>query len=146
MIPDPLKLKLCNPENSYYKKGTFHKGSSSLIGAKLIYNDTTIPPFFDLVNNYTTIITSFICKNQLLHLCVDSTSTYISSIENGKIKKIQIIGNNYRIFNEHNSYRKRIQKDNSQLLKFSADNNRDANGLIEICGNDINIRYLNLIK
>lgn len=144
-IEDPLRLKVSSFKSSYYKKGSFHAGSTSLVGTEMIYNDTTAP-LFDDEFKHTYIETSFICKNQLLNLCVDSNSTFISKIINGKLDKVQIIGNNYRFFDDYYSYRTKIQKDNSQLLKFCAYNNKDVYGMFEICGNNINIRYLNLIK
>ena len=144
MIEDPLKMKPCDPEYYYnivVKDKNYHyEGSNSLLGTKILYFDSTYSRWdFKEPKNY--IATSFVYNNQLFHLCIDSNSTYIAKLNNGKLIPIQTIGKSYSIFNWHYSYRCKIQKDNSQLLKFESANKNEF-GFIEINGNKINIRYL----
>lgn len=147
-IEDPLKMK---PSRKYYyydvvknndspaMPGSFWEGSNSLEGTEILYEDTTYIPYWQAPQ--VRIVTSFTYDNNLFHLCVDSTSTYIAKIDNGNLKPIKKIGENYSIFNWFYSYRNKVQKNGSQLLKFRTE---DANlfGFIKIHQNNINIRYL----
>lgn len=145
-IKNPFELKPC--DSSYYyetiKNAEFTEGTNSLIGTETVYEDTTYSKW-DFEEPKLFIATSFIANNKLFHLCVDSNKTYIAKLEKGKFIPIQIIGKKYLIFNWHHSYRNKIQKDNSQLLKFNT-KNQNLFGIIEISNNRINIHYLKLIR
>ena len=141
-IDNPLKLNPCEPKYYYNKAQTsrIRMSSNSLIGAEVIYNDSTQSYFFfDESEPY--IITSFTYNNQLFHLFNDINATYITKLENNKMTPLQTLDERYKLFTHDYSYRMKIQKDNSQLLTIST---KDENvyGFIEIQDNKIHIRYL----
>jgi hypothetical protein len=145
-IKDPLKMQECSAD-SYYetiKKKDFSYGSSSTIGTKCIYYDST-NSYKDLKAPKPRIETSFRLGNKLYYLCVDNVKTYIAKLENKKLIPLYRIGESYSLFDWSESYRCKIQMDNSQLLKFYA-KKRNVYGFIELNGTQINIRQLKLIK
>jgi len=143
-IVDPVKMKQCD-QGYYYervKKKDFAEGSRSDVGSEAIYNDTTYSEWsFKAPKLF--IATSFKVDNNLFYLCTDSTKTFIGRIENKKMIPIQAIGPKYSTFDWYYSYRCKIQKDNTQLLKFET-KTHNTYGFIEINGNKIDIRYLKL--
>ena len=141
IVKDPLKLKECKPNNYYgiVKQSAKHiEGTSSLMGVEILYQSPTDIAFHSYKN---WIATSFIHNNELLHLCVDSCSTYIAKLDKCKLKPIHNLGKAYSIFDWFYSYRGGIQKNGTQLLKFNTDD-INLSGLMEIDKKDINICYL----
>jgi hypothetical protein len=137
VIDDPLKMKMC--DRGYYyrivekRKGNeFFEGSQSVAGTKTLFQDTTSD-----WSSHFYIATSFISDNQIFHICVDSSITYIATLVNGKINPVQTIGN-VSVYDNYYSYR--CKSVNDQVLKFDTkcDN---LFGYIEINGNKIRINY-----
>jgi hypothetical protein len=140
-IEDPLKLE--QSQRDYYyeivrNKKEHIEGTTSLMGAEIIYNDTTYS-YWEQKESKLSLETSFVADNKLYHLCTDSTKTFIAILEKGTMINVQVIGETLSTFNWVNSYRNRIQKDNSQLLKFRTKN---MMGLISVKGREISIHYL----
>jgi len=123
------------------KNNKIRKGSNSLKGAKEIYKDTAYKGWFNTPKSY--IITSFVYNNELFHLYNnnDNKTISIAKIENGNLIPIQEIAKDISVFNDSYSYRMKIQRDGSQLLKFQT-NNPDLFGFMEINGNKINFHYM----
>lgn len=143
-IDNPTEMKQCDKEYYYQiiKRKEFSEGINSLLGAKIIFKDTTYSQWeFKKPKQY--IITSFKKDKRLFYLCNNSTMTFVSKIQDGKIIPILNLGKKYSVFDWHYSYRCKIQKDNFQLLKFHDETN-DKYGFIEIYENKITIQYLNL--
>ena len=143
-IRDPEKLKACTPDNYYdiVKHQNRRFGSESRIGTAVVYGDSTANyGYWTKEFPATSIITSFTNNGRLYHICVDSLSTYIAMLENGVMKQEEKIGPPLSPFNWHYSYRYKILKDNSQLIKFSSGNTNTC-GFLEIRGNKIDVRYL----
>jgi len=145
-IADPLKMKEC-PIDYYYetiKNKDFSYGSSSILGTKSIYNEST-HSHSNFKEPKIHIVTSFKANSQLYYLCVDNVKTYIAKLVNKKLFPIQNISGKYSTFDWNYSYRCKIQNDGFQLLKFSSDKKNEY-GFIELNGLKINIQYLKLIK
>jgi hypothetical protein len=141
-IENPLKMKPCDT-GSYYravKKVTFHEGTTSMLGAETLFEDTTCS-FWDRKEPELVIATSFRVGDKLFWLCTDKAKTFIAKLESRKMVPVQVIGGKYSTFNWSYSYRCIIQKDNFQLLKFGNKSFKTI-GFIEIDGNKINIRYM----
>jgi len=143
-VNNPLEMKQCDKEYYYQiiKKKEFSEGTNSLVGAEIIYKDTTYSQW-DFEEPKQHFITSFKVDNKLFHLCNDSIKTYVAKLQDNKIIPILDFEKKYSVFNWYFSYRCKIQENTFQLLKFR---NEDENtfGFIEINGNKINIRYLSL--
>ncbi len=145
ILKDVSKLKL-SKEDYYYKK---IKDESAL--EKQFFGSINEPEFiscyqetpYDIYSreNYSSIIVSFISDNKLYHICSDSTKKYIGYISNKNMVIIDTLPNDIQMFNMHNSYRCRIQKDNSQIIKFDQKGDENQFGFIEIKDNKIKIRY-----
>lgn len=141
-LADPLKLQPCKKEHFYRRyRNTqiFREGTLSLKGVEIIYKDSAYskrgvkPKFY--------ISTSFLSNNKLYYLCLDSTNTFIGTLKNGEMFNLQSLNRKLPAYNWYYSYRDKILEDNSQLLIFK--DNTDV-GLLEIKGEALNIRYLNL--
>lgn len=143
-IDNPAKMK--EPKSDYryevIKKKDHAEGTNSLQGTEIIFEDTTFSEW-DWMSKEPKlrIVTSLTHQNKLYHLCVDSTKTFIAVLENGQMKPIQQIDKKLSFFDWHYSYRSKIQKDGTQLLKFKANNKF---GIMEINGQSINIFKLTL--
>lgn len=144
-IEKPTELKKFNSDYLYedIRKKDHAKGSNSLQGSEIVFKDTTFSEW-DWIDKEPKlrIATSFVRENILYHICVDSTKTFIAEVENGQMKPIQKIESKLSFFDWYYSYRNKIQKDGSQLLKFKTNNKF---GIMEITRQDINI-YRILIK
>jgi hypothetical protein len=138
-IDNPTNLKLTDKDNQYetIRKKDHADGTRSLQGAEIVFNDTTFSEW-DWIDKEPKlrIVTSFVRENKLYHFCVDSTKTFVAELENGKMKPIQNIESKLSFFDWYYSYRSKIQKDGSQLLKYNRNNKF---GIIEINGQEINI-------
>jgi len=145
-IEDPLKMKQSD-YNEYYeviRKEEFYEGTNYFLGAEFVYRDTTYSySFLEGNTPKLSIITSFVADNKLYHLCKDSVKTFIAVLDDGIMTPVQTIGEKYSTFNWFYSDRCRVQKDNSQLIKFRT-KNRNTFGFIEVNGYEIIISYLNL--
>ncbi len=144
-LKDISKLKL-SKEDYYYKK--IKNGSAlekqffgSINEPELItcFQDTNYDRYSR--RNYTSIMTSFIANNKLYHVCSDSTKKYIGYVSNKNIILIDTLPDDILMFNLDNSYRCRIQKDNSQIIKFNHKGDKNQFGFIEIKDDNIKIRY-----
>lgn len=139
-IDDPTKMKKSNNDYLYeviYKK-EHAEGTSSLKGAEIIFNDTTIS-YWEQKEPKIRIATSFVKNNKLYHLCVDSASTFVAELINGQMIPIQKCGAKISFFDWHYSDRNKIQKDGSQILKFKTNNKF---GIVEINKQGFNIYNL----
>ena len=143
-IDNPTKMKVSNSDYFYeiIKNKDYAEGANSLQGAEIIFKDTTFSEW-DWINKEPKlrIVTSFVRKNKLYHLCVDSTKTFIAELENGQLKPIQQIDIKLSFFDWYYSYRSKIQKDGSQLLKFKKNSKF---GIMEINQQTLNIYCLTL--
>ena len=135
MIPNPYKLKECDPDN-YYKnvekedKETQIYGSLSTEGTETLFQDTT----FEWSSKFY-IATSFISNKKLFHLCVDNNNVYVAAIENGNMKPIQNIGHDFSVYDFYYSYRcKSLYK--NKILKISTKSD-NIFGFVEIDGDTI---------
>ncbi len=145
ILKDVSKLKL-SKEDYYYKKIKEEKAlKNQLFGST---NEPELISYFqetpyDIYSreNYSSIITSFISDNKLYHICSDSTKKYIGYISNKNMVIIDTLPDDIQMFNMYNSYRCRIQKDNSQIIKFDQKGDENQFGFIEITDNDIKVRY-----
>jgi hypothetical protein len=142
MIENPKKLETCKLL-SYYKiakktKIGHYKENYSIKGAEVIYKDSTYSRFS---TSKSYIVTSFVHNGKLLHLYNSNGTISIAKLENGNIIPIQEIAKDISVFNMKYSYRMKIQKDGSQLLKFET-KDPDLFGFIEIRGNKIDFHYL----
>lgn len=145
ILKDVSKLKL-SKEDYYYKKIKEEKAlKNQLFGST---NEPELISYFqetpyDIYSreNYSSIITSFISDNKLYHICSDSTKKYIGYISNKNMVIIDTLPDDIQMFNMYNSYRCRIQKDNSQIIKFDQKGDKNQFGFIEIKDNKIKIRY-----
>lgn len=141
-IENPLKLKQCD-KNYYYeivRQNHHSEGTNSLLGTEVLIEDTTYS-YWEQKEPKLYITSSFLADNKLYHLCNDSTTTFIAELKNGSMVPIQIIGKKLSTFDWHYSNRNKLQKDNSQLLKFRTQN---GFGLIEVKGKDIRIHNFHL--
>ena len=144
-IDDPRKMTPRNPRE-YYQIAKEHGkglGSQSLVGAQIIFKDSTL--YNEDSDSYTQdvlILTSFKHTNELFHLYFDTIMLQVGRLDNSKFVPIQSIDID-GVFTTYNmgSYRMKIQKDNSQLLIFEPEI-PNLYGLIEIKENKIGIRYL----
>lgn len=143
-INDFKRLPICE-EKGYYLKEKIKKGEtppeySSNEALDIIFKDTSDDEY-SLVTKFN-IATSFVNNNQLYHIYNDRGRYYIGYISDRKMIPIYSFDTNIHIFSRHNSYRCKIQKNKSQLLKFET-NSENQYGFIEIMDNKINITYLN---
>ncbi len=140
-IDDPTKMKKSNNDYLYevINKKEHAEGTSSLKGAKIIFNNTTFS-YWEQKEPKILIATSFIKNSKLYHLCVDSTRTFVAELINGQMITTQRIGAKISFFDWHYSDRNKIQKDGSQILKFKTNN---TFGIVEI--NKQGIYIYNLI-
>lgn len=140
-IDKPKLLNECDEEVTYKnieKNGKYTTWYGKSIGYERIYKDTTEQNIFD--NQFIPhIVSSFVWQNELLHIYVTKTETFVARIDKNAIIPIQTIGTKQRFFNWVNSYRCKIQKDGSQLLKFRSQNKF---GLITLNGENIDTYYL----
>lgn len=138
-IDNPTELKKSNSDYLYevIRKKDHSEGTNSLQGAEIVFKDTTFSKW-DWIDKEPKlrIVTSFVRENKLYHICVDSTKTFIAELENGQMKTLQKIESKLSFFDWYYSYRSKIQKDGSQLLKFKSN---DKFGIMEINRQDINI-------
>lgn len=143
-IDNPAKMKASNSNYLYegIKKKDYSEGTNSLQGAEIIFKDTTFSEW-DWINKEPKlrIATSFVRENKLYHVCVDSTKTFIAELKGGQMKPIQQIDKKLSFFDWYYSYRSKMQKDGSQLLKFKKNNKF---GIMEINRQTINIYSLTL--
>ena len=134
-IENPTRLKLC--DTSYYyeavEKLKWSQGSSSMVGTKTLFQDTS-----SWYNSKFYIATSFIIHDSLFCIYTDGNSTYLGYIDSSKIQSIKNIGMNLNIYRRHNSYRGDQNKYKNQLLKFQSYDRRKEK-LIEIDKNVIRI-------
>ncbi len=141
-ISDLSKMKKCSPYYYYsvVEKKDHVEGSESTMGTKALFLDTANEGKSNLY-----IATSFVSNNRLYLLCSENNEIFISSVENGKIVPLQMIGRNLVIYDYYYSYRCQMLKDNRQVLKFKDKYNDNLYGFLEIIGDKIKIHYLNNI-
>lgn len=151
-VKDPTKLLPATPDRYYSvskKKNIMHDAITynQLQGVEAVYGSDTIE-FNESLGEFSedklpevNIATSFVYDNKLFHLCIDTTSMYVAKLDSGQLIAVQHIAEPHAIFDWYNSYRMKIQPDGSQLLKFQTDN-PNLFGLINLKGNEIDIRYL----
>jgi hypothetical protein len=138
-INNPKELKKSNSDYLYkdIRKNEYSKGTNSLQGVEIVFIDTTFSKWKWIdKESKLSIATSFVRENKLYQICVDSTKTFIAEFENGQIKPIQTIESKLSFFDWFYSYRNKIQKDGSQLLKFYENK---TFGIMEINQQAINI-------
>ncbi len=139
-IENPLNLEPCGKDYCYQsvEREKIHRGTSSLIGSRVIYQDTTFS-FWNVNKLKQKITTSFVFEDQLYQLYSDSNTTFIGKIENEKLVSIFDFGKKYSFLNRLYSYRGNNLDNNSRFLKIRENNN--TFGFMEISNNNIEIRY-----
>jgi adenylate cyclase class IV len=141
-INNPKELTKCDSDVTYEnieKSGKSYSWYSQPIGFEVIYEDKDIYNFDFLY--HPNIVSSFVFKNELLHIYETDTATYLSRIENNKIQPIEKILDDSIFFNWYYSYRCKNLNKTNELLKFRTKNNQ-INGLTTIDGNQIHVTYL----
>jgi len=141
-IEDPKSLKRCSPDYLYklveaqrIKREKVFEGSRSYVGAKSVFEDSVHGYFSDF-----SIVTSFVVKDQLYHLCVDSNLLYIATIQNGKMEKAQTICSDIKVYHSINSYRYPNIIKHSQSFRFNSISG-EYSGLIEVSDSNILLHY-----
>lgn len=131
----PSKMNLCD-SNSYYKiieKEGPYEGSKHKKGGDYLFKDDTNP-----YESVFYIATSFVNNDTLYHLCVDSSHSFLSIIENEKMQEIESLGDDIYLQRHYNSYRGNQFNQQNQLLHFKSDV-RENKGLIELNKNEIRV-------
>jgi hypothetical protein len=143
-IDNPLTLNKCESDVTYEnieKSTKYTSWYGKPIGFEIVYEDTMDHNNFDF-SYKPHIVSSFVWQNELLHVYETDTATYISKVNNNEITPIKKIGDKLHFYNWAHSYRKKIQKDGLQILKFKVNHNF---GLMEIKDQDI-ITYNLILK
>lgn len=141
-IDNPKELTKCNIDVTYEnieKSGKNYSWYSQSRGFEVIYEDKNIN-HFDF-SYHPKIVSSFVFKNELLHIYETDTATYLSRIVNNKIQPIEKILDDSKFFNCHYSYRCKNLNSTDELLKFKTKNDQ-VYGLTTINGNKIYATYL----
>ena len=115
-------------------------GSRSISGAKIFFIDSSYyrdPEFY--------VTTSYVTKNELNFIIVDSNEVYGAKIENTTPVYMDTILHNSRVHKMHNSYKQNLYKLPNQLLKFSSIDSKSF-GLIEIDGSSIKVPCALIVK
>lgn len=140
-IPNPLELDKCTDDVLYENieaSNKYYSWRPDPIGYNVVFEDTTFDFF-----NYTYsphIVSSYVLKNELLHIYKTDTATYIAKVKNDSIKTIQKIAENISFYNSHDSYRCRNSNGNNELLKFNTEKEH-VFGLVEMLDNKILVHY-----
>lgn len=141
-IKNPKELTKCDRDVTYEnieKSGKYYTWHSQPKGFEVIYENKDID-HFDF-SYFPNIVSSFVFKNELLHIYETDTATYLSRIENNKIQPIEKILDDSKFFYKYYSYRCKNLNGSNKLLKFKTKNNQ-INGLTTIKENQIHITYL----
>ena len=140
-IANPLKLNKCTDDFTYENIQSGKKYLSRYgfpKGFIIIYEDTTFnQPDYSYKPH---IVSSFILKNELLHIYETSKAAYIARARNDAIDTIQKIGENISFYDWYYSYRCKNLKGNNELLKFHT-KEKHLFGLMEINNNKILLHY-----
>ncbi|MBP1629913.1 MAG: hypothetical protein H6Q15_806 [Bacteroidetes bacterium] len=144
ILKDRSKLKHCNEEYYYNiikdkrsSKNKSSNGSDNIPKFVKSFQDTTYDPFS--YSHNLSIITSFITDNRLYHICSDSIQNYIGYVSNNNMIIVDTLPKDVEMFNH--GYRCRVQKDNSQIIKFEQKGDENQFGFIVIKDNNIKVRY-----
>lgn len=141
-ISNPEDLTKCDNDATYEnieKSGKNYSWHSQAKGFEVIYENKDIDDFD--FSYHPNIVSSFVFKNELLHIYETETATYLSRIENNKIQPIKKILDDSFFLNWNYSYRCKNLNETNELLKFKTKNDQ-INGLITIDGNQIHVTYL----
>lgn len=141
-INNPEELTKCDGDVTYEnieKSSKYYSWYSQPKGFEVIYEDKDIDDFD--FSYHPKIVSSFVFKNELLHIYETDTATYLSRVENNKIQPIEKILDDSFFFNWYYSYRCKNLNKTNKLLKFKTKNNQ-INGLTSIEGNQIHVTYL----
>ena len=141
-INDPKELTKCKSDETYEnieESGKSYSWYSQSKGYEVIYKDEDVDYF--TFTYHPSIINSFVFNNKLLHIYETDTASYISRIENNKIKPFEKILDDVKFFNLHYSYRSKNLYGKNELLKFNTNNDKFS-GLATIKGNQIIVNYL----
>ena len=145
ILDDVFKLNPCR-EDYYYNKLKENsskidiEGSGNFSNLIECFRDTNNDPYSFFENKFS-IISSFISDNKLYHICSDTIKNYIGYVSNKNMLIIDTLPSNINLFNSSHSYRCKIQKDNSQIIKFNQKEDKNQFGFIEIKNNNVKIRY-----
>lgn len=140
-IENPKLLNKCNSDITYENielSGKSYSWYGKSIGYEVIYKDTTVDEFDYSFKPY--IVSSFVLKNELLHIYKTKKAVFITKIENNSIKTIKKIAGNIKFYDGYYSYRCKNLNDNNELLKFNTNDKRKF-GLMDIIENKVFIHY-----
>jgi hypothetical protein len=140
-IENPKLLNKCYSDITYENielSGKSYSWYGKPIGYEVIYKDTTVDEFDYSFKSH--IVSSFVLKNELLHVYKTKEAVFIAKIENNSIKTIKKIAGNIKLYDWYYSYRCKNLNGNNELLKFNTNNKRKF-GLIEITENKVFIHY-----
>lgn len=141
-INNPGELTKCDSDVTYEnieKSGKNYSWYSQPKGFEVIYENKDIDDFD--FSYHPNIVSSFVFKNELLHIYETDTATYLSRIENNKVQPIEKILDNSIFFDWYYSYRCKNLNETNELLKFKTKDDQ-INGLTAIDGNQIHVTYL----
>jgi hypothetical protein len=141
-IEPPFELNKCDDDFTYENIKTDNRYTywyGERIGFDTVYNATYGIDYFDF-SYRTRIITSFVWKNELLHISEIDSVIYIAKAEGNLIAPIQKIGERMDFYNWHYSYRCRNLNGNNELLKFRTKDEK-LFGLMEVLGNNVYLHY-----
>lgn len=144
-IENPSELSECTPNSTYEKiKAIGHLPVWQGLPAacEILYRNSAATSLLDPFDSghLSRIVSSFVCRNELLHIVESDTTTYIARIKNNSIEPIQKIGEGFRFYNGNDSYRCRNLSGTNELLKFKAQD-KQTFGLLETDEDEMRIFY-----
>ncbi len=140
-IKNPLQLNWCESDFTYEnikKSHKYYTWQIQPLGIEPVYKDSIVD-FFD-PEYRPHIVSSFVFKNELIHLYETDSAAYLARIKNNEIVPFEKIENNIDFFNWHYSYRCKNGKGSNELIKFRTDK-KNCEGILEITDNKITITY-----
>lgn len=145
-IADPRALHECSPEQYYqytvknekFFEGLFHRQGITTTH----YNSGRSYYDFFFERCPFSITTSLVVGQKLYHLVSDDCMLYIAKFEDRIIRRIKPVTGCLNIYNfRTNNYRSSIQKDGSQMLKFTTKDDK-MSGLMKIKGDTLFLHYI----
>lgn len=140
-IKNPLELSRCENDFTYEnvkENHNYYTWEIKPLGIENVYKDS----IFDFLDTEYRpyIVSSFVFKNELVHLYETDSVTYLARIKNNKIEPFEKIENNMSFFNWHYSNRCKNVKGTNELVKFKNEK-KNSEGILEIIDTKIIITY-----
>jgi len=141
-IDDPKCLTKAHTDITYRNiraTENAYSWSGDATGIEVVYRDTAFNYFDDSFKS--RIVSSFVLNNELLHIYVTDTGSFITSSENNSMRIVDKLVYDLDFVRGHFSYRCRNIHGTNELLMFRT-NVDQMDGLMEVRGNAIHITYL----